>query len=269
MKKNILFVLAAFFFFVDIAGAEALVGKDIIAKSEAVYPGKDQLSKLTFLIQNPDNADEERKFVLRRYWKRYENAKANEPASKVLVFNEYPPDSKGSSFMVWSYASGSKVQNEQWLYIPILGKVEKVPNPVDEMFGEASLRPSEMGPRLPDLDTHTLLKEEMINKQDYYVVESKPKKALADYSYSKVVKWITKDTFLKEKAEYYDMDGKLMKRERISWSPVGDAWVWQKVVINNLLTNIQIIISINDVKVDTGLKDSLFNVKTMKNGVNL
>ncbi len=75
-----------------------LTADQIAAKSEDVYPGTDQQSKLTFTIREADGA--ERKVVLRRYWKNYQ--KESDFDSKVLVFHEYPPDTKGTAFIVWS-----------------------------------------------------------------------------------------------------------------------------------------------------------------------
>jgi hypothetical protein len=241
-----------------------VLATEIAQKSEDVYPGKDQTAKLTFTIK--DATGGERKSVLRRYWKNYRGQNGFD--FKVLVFNEYPPDAKGSSFMLWAYDPKSGKPADRWLYIPILTKVNKLANNA-ETGGIASsdLNPNDMVSRPVDRDTHKLLGEETVGNRSYYMIESTPLKPDPAYQYGKVIKWITKDTSLKERVDYYDLGGKLLKTQYITWKPVKDAWVWEKVVINNAQTGTETYLSINDIKTDTGLQDSFFTERTMKKGI--
>lgn len=252
-------LLVSCFIPVYIKAEEVLSAADIAVMSESVYPGKDQKSRLTFIIREANNT--QRKVILHRFWKRY-NKKGN-IMSKVIVFHEYPPESMGSSFMSWSYNLKANKQDDQWLYIPLLKVPQKLPEPVQELFGESSLKPADMAPRDVELDNHKLIKEETIGNTDYYVIESIPKKKNVNYDYGKLIKWIKKDNFLKEKVEYYDYDGKPLKEQFITWKNVGKAWVWEKVVIRNLQTSVEIILSVNDIEVDTGLSDKIFTTDNM------
>jgi hypothetical protein len=241
-----------------------VLATDIVQKSEDVYPGQDQTAKLTFTIK--DNTGGERKSVLRRYWKNYRGQKGLD--FKVLVFNDYPPDAKGSSFMLWSYDPHSGKAPDRWLYIPILNKVNKLAaNAETAGIASSDLNPNDMVSRPVDRDTHKLLREEVVGNRSYYVVESIPNKTDPTYGYGKVVKWITKDTYLKERIDYYDLSGKLLKTQYVTWKPVKDAWVWEKVVINNAQTGTETYLSINDIKTDTGIKDAFFSERTMKQGI--
>ena len=234
----------------------------IVVKSEDVYPGTDQQSKLTFIIREADGA--ERKVVLRRYWKNYQ--KDSEFDSKVLVFNEYPPDTKGNAFMVWTYNSSLQKPEDLWIYLPILRKVQKLPEHPDEIFSGANLRPSDMIPRDVSLDKHKLLREDTIENQQYYVIESTPKTKGSNYNYGKVVKWVKKNDFLKERIDYYDTDGEMLKKQLITWKKVKDAYVWEKVVLTNVKTDVQTIMNISDVEINTGLTDSSFTERAMSSG---
>jgi outer membrane lipoprotein-sorting protein len=260
VSLSILTLLAAVLF--TPASPYALTANEIASKSEDVYPGSDQRSKLTFLIRDPDGS--ERKVILRRYWKNYKTDKNIE--SKVLVFHEYPPDTKGTSFMVWSYKLAANKPEDLWLYLPILRKVQKVPEHPDEIFSGANLRPADMIPRPMELDKHTLLREETVENQDYYVVESVPKSRTATYPYGKLVKWVTKDNFLKERIDYYDQKGALLKKQITSWKKTGDAWIWEKVILTNVQNNVQTTLSISDTEINTGLSDDVFTERTMRIG---
>ncbi|MCC7202072.1 MAG: outer membrane lipoprotein-sorting protein [Nitrospirae bacterium] len=239
-----------------------LTADQIVAKSEDVHPGADQQSKLTFIIREADGA--ERKVVLRRYWKNY--TQDSDIDSKVLVFNEYPPDTKGNAFMVWTYKSSSQKPEDLWIYLPILRKVQKLPEHPDEIFSGANLKPADMIPRDVSLDKHKLLREETIENQHYYVIESVPKSKSPNYTYGKIVKWINKNDFLKERIDYYDTDSALLKKQLITWKKVKDAYVWEKVVLTNVKTDVQTILNISDVEINTGLTDSSFTERTMSSG---
>jgi len=243
-------------------GYGEMTADQIVAKSEDVYPGMDQQSKLTFAIREPDGA--ERKVVLRRYWKNYPGDSNID--SKVLVFHEYPPDTTGTAFMVWTYKASKRKPEDLWIYLPILRKVQKLPEHPDEIFSGANLKPADMIPRDVSLDQHKLLREETIENQQYYVVESTPKEVNRNYNYGKVVKWIKKSDFLKERIEYYNTDGTLLKTQLITWKQVKTAYVWEKVVLTSAKTGVQTMLSISDVEIDTGLNDKVFSERTMSTG---
>lgn len=244
------------------AGYGEMTAEEIAAKAEDVYPGMDQQSKLTFTIREPDGA--ERKVVLRRYWKNYPDDPAID--SKVLVFHEYPPDTTGTAFMVWTYKASKNRPEDMWIYLPILRKVQKLPEHPDEIFSGANLKPADMIPRDVSLDRHMLLREETIENQEYYVIESAPKENNPNYNYGKVVKWIKKGDFLKERIDYYSVDGTLLKTQLITWKQLKNAYVWEKVVITNVKTGVQTVLSISDIEIDKGLNDRVFTERTMSTG---
>ena len=242
--------------------ATELTAAQIFEKSQAINPGEDQRSRLTLLIKDANG--DSRKVVIKRFWKRFQGAGNLE--SKVLLFHEYPPESRGTAFMVWSYTEKSGIPADQWIYIPILRKVAKLPAQVEENLQGSDLRASDMNPRSADLDDHTLVKEDLIGSKRYFVVESVPKSPEAEYPYSKIVRWISADDFLTDKIDYYDRDGRLLKKQSIAWKKIGDAWVWQKVVIANVQAGSQTTLNLTDIQVNQGIKDSLFTERMMEQG---
>ena len=201
--------------------------------------------------------------VLKRFWKRYTEG---DYQAKILLFHEYPPESRGTAFMVWTPTAESGLESQQWIYIPILRKVNKLPGQMEENIQGSDLRASDMDPRWVELDHHTLLREENIGTEKYYVVESVPKQIDKAYPYSKVIRWISASNSLIDKIDYYDKDGKLLKKQTISWKQIKDAWVWQKVVIANVQTGSQTTLNLTDIQVDQGLKESLFTERMMQQG---
>lgn len=236
--------------------------EQIVAKAENVNAGLDQQSKLTFTIR--ETGGDERKVVLRRYWKDYPDDPSLD--SKVLVFHEYPPDAKGTAFMVWTYKAAAHKPEDMWIYLPILRKVQKLPEHPDEIFSGSNLKPADMVRRDATLDKHKLLREETIENQQYFVIESTPKEKSPNYNYGKVVRWIKKNDFLKERVDYYSEDGTLLKTQMINWKKVKNASIWEKVVITNVKTGVKTILSISDVEIDKGLNDKAFTERVMSTG---
>ncbi len=243
------------------APAYALSAAELFEKSQAVNPGEDQQSKLTLLIKDGDGNT--RKVVLKRFWKMYTEG---DIAAKVLLFHEYPPESRGTAFMVWTPTLDSGQESQQWIYIPILRKVNKLPGQMEENIQGSDLRASDMDPRGVTQDNHTLLREEKIGSERYYVVASTPKEEDKAYPYSKVIRWISASNFLIDKIDYYDKDGKLLKKQTISWKQIKDALVWQKVVIANVQTGSQTTLNLTDIHVNQGLRESLFTERMMQQG---
>lgn len=235
---------------------------EIFARSQAVNPGEDQQSRLTLLIKDPEGNS--RKVVIKRFWKRYDGE--GDLVSKVLLFHEYPPESRGTAFMVWTYTDESGLPPGQWIYIPILRKVNKLPGQLEENIQGSDLRASDMDPRAARLDEHTLLREETIGSKAYHVIESVPRDPDEPYPYSKIVRWVSADDYLIDKIDYYDREGRLLKKQTIAWKQIGDAWVWQKVVIANVQTGSQTTLNLTDIQVNQGLKDSLFTERMMEQG---
>jgi len=242
--------------------AKDLTPDQIFARSQAVNPGEDQQSRLTLLIKDADGNS--RKVVIKRFWKRFTGK--GDLVSKVLLFHEYPPESRGTAFMVWTHTEASGLPPDQWIYIPILRKVNKLPGRLEENLQGSDLRASDMDPRSAALDEHTLLRTEKIGSKDYYVIESAPREPDKTYPYSKIVRWISTDDYLIDKVDYYDRDGRLLKKQTIAWKQIGDAWVWQKVVIANVQTGSQTTLNLTDIQVNQGIKDSLFTERMMEQG---
>jgi hypothetical protein len=58
----------------------------------------------------------------------------------------------------------------------------------------------------------------------------------------------------------------LFKRQTIEWQKIGAAWVWKRVVGENLITNDQTVLDISDIKLNSGLQDEVFSARTMRLG---
>ncbi|MFC5080885.1 hypothetical protein VTH8203_04586 [Vibrio thalassae] len=164
----------------------ALSPSDIVIKSDQSMRGDSSYTELTMRIIRPD-------------WTRTMSMKSwtkGQDLSLVLV--TAPAKDKGSASL--------KRQREMWNWLPNIERVVKI---APSMLGQ-----SWMGSDFTNDDlinqssivvdyTHELVKEESFDGEKTWVIDAYAKPD-APVVWSKVRLWISKETFLQRKAEFYD-----------------------------------------------------------------
>jgi len=238
----------------------ALTGLEIMKKVEDLPQGDDQKSTVTLTL-TAANGDQ-KKIVTTRYWKNYRGKGGFH--SKTLFFTDYPPDAKGTGFLIWDYAEEGKVDG-LWLYLPSLRKVSTISSrDQNDAFMGSDLTFADMGQRRLDEDTHELIGEKPCDGKTCYVVESRPKDSGS--AYSKRVFWILKDEWRPVKIEYFDQKKEPLKVQTITWQKSGDLWVWKEATVKNLQTGHSTVFEISNLKVNNGLRDDLFTERMLRRG---
>ena len=54
----------------------------------------------------------------------------------------------------------------------------------------------------------------------------------------------------------------MLKRQNLRWQKVGAAWVWDKVVVQNVQTLHSSLFEVTNVEINVGLQDGLFAERT-------
>lgn len=123
----------------------------------------------------------------------------------------------------------------------------------------------DLGDRHPNDDNHTLLKEETLDGESCYVVKSIPK---ADYMYSKVITWVSKDKWIGKKKEFYDEDGKLLKILTVNKiEKIKNYHIITASEMHNVQKNHRTKMQLKNVKLDIGIDDNQFTERMMKRGM--
>lgn len=123
----------------------------------------------------------------------------------------------------------------------------------------------DMGNRDIDADNHKLLREETLNGNDCWVIESTPKNN--DEQYSKKIGWIRKDNFIAVKVEYYEKQGALMKVLEVNGAKEIDGfWTATSMTMNNVQREHKTVISIESMEYNMPLDDNLFTVNSLEKG---
>jgi len=247
------------------AADDDLQGHDIAALCGVKSAGDDQRSRLTVILQNSQQGTEKRS-VYRRYWKSY--AGEDGVFDKMLLFTEYPPDAVGSAFMRVSYVAEADKTADQWIYLPLLKKIRRVAirDPGDS-FLNSDLTYADVGQRPPESDNHKFLGVKTVQGMDFMQVESVP---IGSSIYGKRIQWFLKgeswDTCVSARIDYFTKAGVLSKIQFNKWQQIDGAWVWDRVLVRNVLTGNVSIFVVGDVDVNIGLKDELFSARTLRLG---
>ncbi|KAF0192294.1 MAG: hypothetical protein FD165_919 [Gammaproteobacteria bacterium] len=242
---------------------EAVSAVDIVKRCYYKNAGNDQQTKLSITLK--DKSGSEKKNVYARYWKDYKGR--DDIADKMLLTTEYPPDAEGSKFLRWAYTRESRKNADQWIYLPVLKKVRRVSvRDEGDSFLGSDLTYADIGMRAVEEDNHAFYETDDPNRSDYYVIESTPKEASS--LYSRRILWFNKsasaDDCVNVRIDYFDKkNNTLLKTQTLKWQRHDGAWVWDRVEVHNVQNDHRSIFEVADVKVNTGLDDTLLSERNL------
>lgn len=159
-------------------------------------------------------------------------------SDKSLLIVREPASDKGTSLLVWEYGEKNR-DNDNWIYLPALGKVNRVVSTDEDggsVFGSELSVETVENPEARKLHEYTykVLEDGTYDGRKAWQVELLPTAEKArKTSYTKVVSWIDKQTFLPLKEDMY-RDGKVHKqRFQSAIRQIDGVNVTTKVVVNN------------------------------------
>ena len=254
LKSN----LTTIILFLGLTNAQDLTGLEVIQNVYNRPTGNDMAGNLIMTIEN--SRGNQRVREIKQFVKSVKNGE------KKIMFFLSPADVKNTSFMTWSYDEKGK-SDDQWIYLPALKKVKRISSDSKgDYFMGSDFTYDDLGDRHPMDDTHTILREEVVNGEETIVIESVPKDE--EYMYSRTVTWVVKDSWIGLKKEFYDEDDELLKILTVEGQKsFGDVIILTKVKMNNVQRNQFTIMEFSDVQIDTGIPNNKFTERMMKRGI--
>jgi outer membrane lipoprotein-sorting protein len=233
-----------------------LTGQQIMEKVYYNPSGDDTQGNLSMTLTN--NRGEQRVRTLNQY------IKDDGKVEKKIMYFLSPADVRNTSFMNWSYADGRS--DDQWIYLPSLKRTRRISSDgKSDYFMGSDFTYDDLGDRHPNQDSHKLLREETIEGQACFVVESTPKED--DYMYSKTITWVMKDNFLGLKREFYDDRARLLKVLSINeYKKVDGFWTILETEMHNVQRDHKTTMKFTDVKKNKGIPESRFTERSMTLG---
>ena len=239
--------------------AKELSGKDILKKMMDIGNRSiDSIAKARMILTHKDGSKIER--VIESFRLNLKNG-----SSKSLIAFRSPADIKGTALLVWSYKDKD---DEQWLYLPAYNRIRKIASSgKGESFAGSDFSYGDMEEQ--DLKDFTYTRLDNTKEKSYtcYVVEAKPKKDT--HQYSKYIYYVDQETFLPAKIEFYGW----YKKDK----PIKIAFCDEfrdikgiptifSLEMHNIGKNHKTKLLMDEVKYDTGLKESFFTKRYLKRG---
>jgi hypothetical protein len=135
--------------------------------------------------------------------------------SKLMIRFLYPADVQGTGYLQIQHYDG---EDDMWIYLPALKKVRRlVANNKKDSFVGSDFSYGDILVPVVDTYRHTLVRDEALDGEDCYVIESIPstEQIKKDYGYAKWLAWIRKSNFMEKKVEYFDTAGRPLKTQVI------------------------------------------------------
>jgi hypothetical protein len=238
-------------------GAQQLMERNFFASKISAIK-----SQMTMSLINKDGQKRERKIET------LSKLQKNGIDSHLIVRFLFPADIKGTGFLELEQADAD---DDLWIYLPALHKVRRlVSNNKKDSFMGSDFSYGEMLPPRVDLYKHTLLRSELVEDQDCWVIESIPAsdKVKNDSGYSKKISWLRKDSALEAKVTYYDLQGELLK---VQWvrqpklvEPDKNRWLAQSREMTNVQTQHKSVISIDAIDTKQVIADEVFTTRSLE-----
>ncbi|MEA2031751.1 MAG: outer membrane lipoprotein-sorting protein [candidate division Zixibacteria bacterium] len=237
---------------------EKITGLQIIENVYNRQTGNDMQSDLTMSLTN--SRGDERVREIKQFIKEFDESE------KKIMFFVLPADVRNTSFMNWSYDEVDK-DDDQWIYLPALKKVKRISSDSkSDYFMGSDFTYDDLGDRKPTQDNHKLLREEKVDGEDCFVVESIPKDE--EYMYSRTVSWIIKDKWIGMKKEFYDEDEEHLKTLIVKkYEKIKDYWIILHSQMHNVQKDHTTDMELENVIIDSGIPDRKFTERIMKRGL--
>ncbi|MBI3625094.1 MAG: outer membrane lipoprotein-sorting protein [Candidatus Rokubacteria bacterium] len=179
-----------------------------------------------------------------------------------------PPDIKGTVTLLIEH---SDRDDDIWIYLPALKKVRRLvaSNKKDSFVGTDFSYGDVIGHKVEEWQ-HRLLREELLDGQPCYVIESLPRTdaVKSNSGYSKRQSWIRKDNDVTVKAEFWDLAGQPLKTLTAAdvqlVDPARRKWQPMRLEMSHLQTGHRTIIQFENFKANQQIKDDFFTTRYME-----
>jgi hypothetical protein len=235
---------------------------EIMEKNFFVTKIRSLISDATMVLITDKGQKRERKTTT------FSKLQENGVDSNLLVRFLSPADIKGTGFLQIEHSDG---EDDLWIYLPALKKSRRLVanNKKDSFVGSDFSYGDILLPKV-DLYHHTLLRSEIINGQDCYVIESVPRDDTVkrNSGYGKKITYVRKDNFLETKVDYFDTTGRPLKTQIATdhklVEPENQRWIAMRREMENLQTGHKTIFTFDKIEVGRPVTDDFFTTRTIE-----
>lgn len=240
--------LPAFLLFVMVF---CMDGLELVEKMETLTKPQDMQSDMKMTLVNKKGKSKTMAF--RSFVK-------DKGKKQILWFISPPPD-KGISFLKIE-AQGKPDQMYMWL--PAFKKIRRISSKKrNDSFMGSDMNYEDLYTRDKDEFKFEIIGKEKLNEQLCYILESTPVPELKS-TYSRHKTWITTVGFVPINEESYDTKGRLLKKKVFEYEDFGTYKMATHITVKNVQKDHSTELTINNIRVDTGLKNNQFHERHLK-----
>ena len=181
--------------------------------------------------------------------------------SKQILWFLNPADDKGVAFL--KIAHDDKA-DEMRMWLPAFKKVRRISSSKKgDSFMGSDLTYEDMTNRALDENNYKRLEDDIVEGKECFVLEVVPNAEIKS-TYSKHITWVEKETLIAMKEESYDLVGNLRKKKMFLFKSLSGYNVISNIFVEDIQKNHTTNLTMGDIKVDSGLDESLFQEKNLK-----
>ena len=188
-------------------------------------------------------------------------SKSSNNGSKQILWFLAPLDDKGVAFLKIEHDNKS---DEMRMWLPAFKKVRRISSSKKgDSFMGSDLSYEDMTSRSLEENIYKRLEDETLDGKDCFVLEVLPNEDIKS-TYSKHITWIVKESLIAVQEESYDLGGGLRKKKKFFFDSISDYHVINKIFVEDVQKSHTTTLTMEDIKVDSGLDHSLFQEKNLK-----
>lgn len=243
--------------------ADELTAGKVLGLMRSQMNWLDEDAYVTFFMVEKDK--EQSKWLTRRLRKNYR--KTEDIGTKMLLIFLHPRKNYQDAYLGWRYNDISK-SNIDWIYSDDIRRIIRLNYHEDENFLTryrllygTDFTFGDIFERNLGRDNHKILRKEILNYKECFVIESNPRKDIPINQgdpYGKRISWIWKENWLLLKLEHYDGNGKLIKTLHNHWKKIQGFWTLTQSLMKDHHKDHLTIIATDHVRYNTKIVDSFF-----------
>lgn len=186
-----------------------------------------------------------------------------ETEKRLIRFIE-PADVRGTGMLIIDNKASA---DEMWIYLPALKKTRRVvSSEKGKSFMNSEFSNSDMSsPTLSDFNTRHLAES---GQNDTWIIESVPasEEKIAEYGYFRKVSYISADSYIVKKMEFYNRDNRLFKIiDIVSVQPGRNGkYLISEMKAENLENGRSSAIKFTNISMDAAVEDSFFTLQNLE-----
>ncbi|MBI3351578.1 MAG: outer membrane lipoprotein-sorting protein [Nitrospirae bacterium] len=236
----------------------ALDGYEIMKKTLKIKRPRDESTTVTFRLIFKEK--DEKSIVTKRYWKQFDEKDDIQSKTLILVDDAGSAEFRWTVLMMTAFVVNPE-DEISWILPSLRKKEPEITHAKDGNFLGSDFTIEDLSDQKLGEGEHHFLRQEDCRsggREKCYLVETIFKKG----PYSKQIRWIKEQDFTTTKIEHYDQKGNLFKTQYIDWQTIDDYKVWLSSEMVNNQNMHKTKYDISFLKINSNLKDSLFDIKS-------